>query len=453
MAEQAKEKLTLSDLKSLIASQVKEAVESEGYIRLKDLQEKITESLKSVVDKDLRPAFDAEIKRLSKLPGPDGKANIFGDGVKGVPPNGGYDCFAAFAKDVYLAGMKETPGVSPSPVFRKWCADIQAFRDSLADITRAASPSMEIGDPEQGGYLVPPEFSNQLLSLGFTNSNFIDLCTKIPMERNTVGIPYTQDFSHASYLFGNMQAYWLAEKGQKTGSKPKFGRVTLNLNKLTIMIYSTDELLEDSAISMEPFLTDKTGQVFGWKIDEAILRGTGAGQPRGIIGAPCTLVESKEGGQAAATIQYENIVKMFSRMHPSSLKNAVWIVNSNTFPQLATMSLAVGAAGAPAWMPANGLSGVPYDSLMGRKLIWSEHCSSLGTVGDIILADFSQYLVGQKRGIGAGVQFAKSIHLYFDYDQTAFRFVMRLDGQPWWPSVFTPKAGSTQSCFVTLETR
>jgi HK97 family phage major capsid protein len=88
---------------------------------------------------------------------------------------------------------------------------------------------------------------------------------------------------------------------------------------------------------------------------------------------------------------------------------------------------------------------------MGKEIIWTEQASTLGTTGDLMLIDFTQYLIGQKSG--GGIKFAKSIHLKFDYDQTAFRFVMRLDGQPWWPSVFTPKRGDTQSPFVALETR
>jgi hypothetical protein len=47
-----------------------------------------------------------------------------------------------------------------------------------------------------------------------------------------------------------------------------------------------------------------------------------------------------------------------------------------------------------------------------------------------------------------------SIHVRFVYDESVFRFVMRLDGQPVLASPVTPaNGGSTQSHFVTLETR
>ena len=75
---------------------------------------------------------------------------------------------------------------------------------------------------------------------------------------------------------------------------------------------------------------------------------------------------------------------------------------------------------------------------------------TLGTQGDIGLADFSQYLIGDK----GGIKVATSIHLRFDYDETAFRFVLRYDGQPWWLSALTPRRGtSTLSPFVVLAVR
>jgi HK97 family phage major capsid protein len=129
----------------------------------------------------------------------------------------------------------------------------------------------------------------------------------------------------------------------------------------------------------------------------------------------------------------------------------MWIANRDAFPQLATMELAVGTGGVAVYTPANGAAGRPYDTLMGLPLVFTEHCSTVGDAGDIVLCDWSQYLVGQK---SAGLKFASSVHLKFDYDQTAFKFTLRIDGQPWWKSAMTPKNGSnTLSPFVSLAAR
>jgi len=149
---------------------------------------------------------------------------------------------------------------------------------------------------------------------------------------------------------------------------------------------------------------------------------------------------------------FENIIKMYARV--SSKSNCVWMANDDTFTQLASMYLAVGTGGVPVWLPAGGANGKPYDTLMGKPLIFTEHCQAKGTKGDIFLCDWSQYLIGQKAGSGSGLQFASSIHLKFDADQTCFRFVFRVDGQPWWAAAQIPRYSSdTVSPFICIETR
>ena len=449
-----KKEVTLSDLKELIGGIVQQAISTSdtGFIKTADLKELVTEEMRPLIQEEtqaMKNAFQAEIEKLAKLPGEGGAGDIDPDDQKkvGLAKHGGYDCLSEFAKDVFLAGQQ---GAEPSPRFGKWMNDIKAYNTAMK---AAGSPTLEVGDPELGGFLTPEEFSKTILDKGFSNSNFMDKCTKVPMAINQIGIPYQKDFDHSSYLHGAMQAYWLDEKAEKIATNPKFGKIALRLNKLVVLVYTTDELLEDSVISMEPLLKGKASDVIGWKIDQALMTGDGVGKPKGILNAKCKVTQGK-GSTGATDIDYENIVGMYARMYPQCLKNAVWVANMNCFPSLAQMGLEVGTSGgSAAYLPANGLSGKPYDTLMGKPIIWSEHAKTVGTEGDIIFVDWSQYLVGLKRGAGAGVQFASSIHLKFDYDQTAFRFVMRIDGQPWWPAPFTPNNGADLSPIVTLETR
>ncbi len=143
---------------------------------------------------------------------------------------------------------------------------------------------------------------------------------------------------------------------------------------------------------------------------------------------------------------------MYARLWRKS--GGVWYANHDVFKQLAVMAYPVGTGGIPVYLPAGAASGKPYNTLMGLPIMWTEHAQTLGTAGDISLCDFSQYLVGQKSGAGAGLKFDTSIHLYFLTDKTAFRFVYRIDGQPWWPTFLTPRYSSdTLSPFVTLGAR
>ncbi len=318
-------------------------------------------------------------------------------------------------------------------------------------LVHAPTGMSEISDPD-GGFLVPPEHLQTLLKLAWDASDLFGRTTKIPMATNSIDMPVvTNTDRRKGHRNGGIQVYWVAEAAQKTKSKPAFGKVGLKLNEIAGLVYVTNTLLEDSPISLEPLLGPMFAQEFAIEVDDAIFSGTGAGQPLGILNAPCLVTTPHEFGQAAATLVSENIINMWSRMWSPSKKRAIWFVAPDTLPQLMTMTIDVGTGGHALWLPANTLAGQPYSTLFGRPVIELEQASLLGTIGDITLCDYSYYLIGQK---AKGLQTATSIHLRFDWDETAFRYVMRLDGQPWWNSVITPmNGGPTQSPFVALETR
>lgn len=184
--------------------------------------------------------------------------------------------------------------------------------------------------------------------------------------------------------------------------------------------------------------------------EDAVVEGTGAGQPMGYLNSPAVVSVAKETGQAAATIVKENIDKMWSRCWNRSRKSAVWLINQDCEPQLNSLNQAVGTGGQILYMPPGGLSAAPYSTLYGRPVIATEYNSAVGTVGDITLVDLSQYTIVDK----GGVQMATSMHVAFDTDEMRFRITYRVDGRPMWNSPLTPFKGSaTKSPFITLATR
>ena len=355
----------------------------------------------------------------------------------GEDPKGGYSCFAEFANDIFKAGPQ---GQNASP--------------KLVALSKAAGdPTMQEANAEDGGYLLPTEFRNQLLQLAVDKADFISKAMQIPMKTNSIEIPVIEGFDHsAGKVHGNVQMKWLAEKAQKTGSTIEIGRVKLSLNKIAGLMYATDELMEDSPISLEPIFNKVFSDALAFALDGAVLDGTGGGQPLGVFRAGCTIAVGKENNQTKDTIIYKNIVNMFARQYRKN--DAVWIVNHDTIPQLMFLQMPVGTGGVPIWIPGGMVNGKPFSTILGSPVIITEHAQTLGDVGDISYIDWNQYLVGKKVGKGAGIQFATSIHLKFDYDQTAFRFVHRIDGQPWMRTAITPKnSAKTLSPFVTLAER
>jgi len=317
---------------------------------------------------------------------------------------------------------------------------------------RAVSGLSE-GVGADGGFLLQPDFSAELLRVAFETGKLASRCRTITLgdRANSIKIPGVDETSRASTRWGGIVAYWADEAALKTKSKPAFRQIELNLNKLVGLCYLTDELMDDVA-ALESYVTTGFGEEFGFQMDDAIINGTGAGRPLGILNAGCLVSVGAETGQAAATVVFENIAKMWSRIFAQSQGNAVWLINQNVWPELFNLYLAVGTGGSAVFQPPGGLSQSPYSTLMGRPIIPIEQCQSLGTVGDIMLADFGGYILATKGGMRTDM----SIHVRFIYDESVFRFVYRVDGQPVLASALTPYkggSGATQSHFVGLATR
>lgn len=305
----------------------------------------------------------------------------------------------------------------------------------------------------QGGFLVPDEYKAELLSVGLESVVVRNNGpTIITMVRDRVQIPYINDTSHSSTVWGGVNPDWVEEAGTKTPTKPDIGLVELQPYKLCGIIYASDELLADSAIALDPLIRRLFGAAINWEEDGTFIDGNGAGRPLGILNAPCLVTQAKESPQATATITWDNIVKMYSRMLPTSHGRAVWVANPQVFPELARMAQSVGTGGTGVWMgPGSGVNSPPV-TILGRPVIFTEHCKALGTVGDFYYADFSYYLIGDRKDITIDV----SAHVKFVNDELCWRFVKRVDGQPWMSAPLTPRyggSGATRSAFVALETR
>ncbi|SMC38496.1 phage major capsid protein [Papillibacter cinnamivorans] len=305
------------------------------------------------------------------------------------------------------------------------------------------------GVPSEGGFLVQQDFVSEIQKVIFDQSQILSMCREIPISANSNGVKLNgiDETNRANgSRWGGVQGYWANEAATVTSSKPKFRKIELSLNKLFALYYSTDELLADAS-AMEAVLSQAFSEELSFKALDAIIRGTGAGQPLGILNAGCLVSQAKETGQAADTVVHENISKMWNRLFAGSRANAAWLVNQEVEPQLEAMALAIGTGGTLSPMAMEYMT---KGTIKGRPVIPIEQASALGDVGDIILADMRQYLLATK----GGPQMASSMHVQFLYDEMTFRMTWRLDGQPALHSAITPyKGASTLSSFVTLAER
>lgn len=319
-----------------------------------------------------------------------------------------------------------------------------AAQAKIARVRNAFSSTV----PSEGGFLIPETLRAELLRVSLETAIVRPRARVIPMETLRVPFPAIDSTSNVSSVYGGIVGYWTEEGGTLTASNANFGRIVLEAKKLTAYTEVPNELISDSLVSFEAFINDIFPEALGFYEDDAYLNGTGVGMPFGALQAAATVRVPAEAGQAAGTILWENIVKMFARMLPSSLARAVWVASVDTFPELATMALAVGTGGSPVWLN-NGVAGPPM-TILGRPVIFTEKAATVGTTGDISFIDFGFYLIGDRQVMSA----MSSPHFKFSSDQTAYRIIQRVDGRPWLQSAITPKnGGNTLSPFVAIATR
>jgi HK97 family phage major capsid protein len=323
-----------------------------------------------------------------------------------------------------------------------------AFDERLINAASGHSATV----PSEGGFLITPTRSNEILRRMYENGSILGACSvyDIGDYSDTLEIPYVDETSRANgSRWGGLRAYREGEADTPTPSKTKLGLWECRVTDLKAISYVTERLLND-APALESLIMQQLDQEFSYKVEDEILNGEGGAQCKGIIGDPATVSVAKETGQVAATILYDNVVKMWSRCWGASRAKAAWYHNQDIEPQLMALTFNAGTSGVPMFMPPNGLSGSPYATLLGKPLKPVEQAATLGTVGDLIFGDFSQYAIVRKGGLNS----QSSIHVRFIYDEMTFKFSMRVNGKSKWKSALTPfKGTNTLSPFVTLATR
>lgn len=315
-----------------------------------------------------------------------------------------------------------------------------------------------------GGYLVPPDYAAGIIDLIQEQSILLPQARRVTIAGNRLIEAYLVESKRDDgHRHGGVLAYWKGEAQQYKASKPTFGERTTQLDKLTAICPVTEELLMDEP-AIESTLDTKVAQEFAWKADAAIFGGSGSGSmPLGMV-VPTTnaalVAVDKESGQAAGTINVQNILKMWNRMPAQCRANAKWYINQDLELQLMQLMMGTDTVatsdsgvtvsfGGPLWLPA-GAYGNENGKLLGRDVIPLEQAAAVGSVGDIAFLDATQYLIVER----AGINKQTSMHMYFDTDEVAFKFSWRVGGRPDWMTAITG-ANSTiaRSPYVALAAR
>jgi HK97 family phage major capsid protein len=316
----------------------------------------------------------------------------------------------------------------------------------LVPLKAAAGGDEAHGESQQyGGFTVPVGFIARLLMLDMEDDPTAGVTT-IPMAVPSVEIPARVDKNHSSSVSGGITVGWRPQTVEATASRMTMEQITIKAQSLLGISYVSEELLNDSAISFAALLEQGFRDAVADAVIEARIRGTGVGEPLGILNAPC-LISVSTTSQTTSTLKGSNLINMRARSWRYS--RSVWLANHDCYPQLAECHIALSNTDVPLFTPGRGID-VP-DTILGRPVVFTEYCSQVGTVGDLLLCNWGEYIVGNLQG----TQLAESMHVRFANNERAFRITMRQGGAPWWRSTLTTKNDSTNtlSPFIGLATR
>jgi HK97 family phage major capsid protein len=439
---------------------------SEGLAAMQAAQ---AEALKEIA-RSIGQGFSTAAKATRFSPGLGGGIEASESEDEKFLRSGGFRSIGHYARSISKAGP--VPGrVRDDSELGKYLTVCD--RVNVARAVSTPDGMYETSEPD-GGALVPPDFTTQIWERVYAQENLLARTQSYTVSGNTMVIPANAETSRADgSRWGGVLGYWEGEAQQLIGTRPKFRNIQERLKKLTVMTFVTNELLTDSATALEQYLGRVAPQEITFKILNGLINGTGAGMPLGILNDPAFVSVAKDTGQAHQSVSYTNIMNIYNTMWAPCRSRAIWVYNQEIEPQLWQMALPVGTGGVPVFLPpgvaggqftggatshpfgaqgTNTAEAAPYAMLYGRPALCLEQCPGLGTTGDIMLIDWSQYITIVK----GSIQTAMSIHLKFDYDETVFRWIFRMDGQGAWYAPLTPfntNLSKTYTFAVGLATR
>lgn len=315
--------------------------------------------------------------------------------------------------------------------------------DPEDDVARQQRKALSGEEGATGGFLIPGEYRSDFQTVMVSRSVALNRVQRLPMTSRTLTLP-VMDYNQSLPVgvprqFGGVQVFYDSEGADMEESEPKFRDHTLTAHEVTAYTETNNSMLADSAVSLEAFLQSDMGLIgaLAWKIDWSIFRGTGVGQPLGILNSPVALPAARATDD---TVSYADVVGMDDLALPSP--NLVWYASISLKGQLRNLK---DDAGNLIW--ASARDGLPA-TLLGYPIFFTDILPKLGTAGDLVLADMSKYLFGDRQAVTLDA----STHVKFKRNRTAYRLIHRHDGGPWMNAALTLADTETEiSPFVYLD--
>lgn len=290
--------------------------------------------------------------------------------------------------------------------------------------------AMGEGVDSAGGFLVPPEVSDELIPIRDSVSVLRSLFTSQPIESDTIRF-VAQD--------SGLAVAWTAEFAEKIKSDLSFSEFEAHVYTAAGLATVSNQLLKDAKWNVDQLITKDLAKRFVALEEQAFIAGTGVGQPLGILNTPGVLPVPYTEGSPKQTALIDKISDAVTEVQTEFLgfPDAI-VMHPRTWGWLAkgrdgsdgTYVLGSGANGTQRRpnerIPGYGAGTLPRGELFGLPVYTTPNIpTNLGDADNesaVIVGDFSQGLVLDREGIVTDT----SSHVFFTSNQTVFRSEERL---------------------------
>jgi len=303
-----------------------------------------------------------------------------------------------------------------------------------------------------GGFLVPTQFEERIRAVGapmlfdqlvaagrgplMLRTNAAELALPVLEQDQAPNV-------ESSALVGGVRLVWREQSADVAESEPRFEQRIFRPHAADAYVAASTELITDAPQALEDTLVTLFGRAYAVLRARVMLRGTGVGQPRGIVGHPAAISVSRATGGNQVENDTNTVLAMIQRLLPGSA-TAVWIAHPFWRARLMATRL-----GETLLYTVNGQSLVYGDTLAGIPIAYSEHLPTVTSAGSLVLADLSYYAMVER----ASFSVAFSEHVRFLKRQSVWLFGVRIDGAPLVnaPLILADGAGNnTVSPFVEI---
>ena len=421
-------------VRAAVTEQVRAAVEpirsdaEASAARIEGLEAQVREQAKALAEP--APAETLESRTAEERWGADPHGSS--PDAPGAALDGQFETGGEFLSAVLAMGRRSAPVVDP--------------RLRLVPEKGDVAGALTGEDLSDGGALVPEEFRPLVMPSPLQPATIRGRARIIPMGSASITLHMIEDYDHSSgTVYGGIQVEWLEAGDDVAEGDPSFEAQTLTAKALAGMAEVGNVLIADSRGTIMNILSETIPEALRWKEERDFIRGNGAGKPLGVLQSDHTISLARSGADVLAK---DHVDMMVSRLMPAAYMRAVWYAHPFMLQHISALT-----TGGEDYARADITDPMPQ-LLAGRPVFPNEHCSYPGTRGDIILADWMGYSIGDRQAVSV----AASAHANFRRNATLLRVIARLDGQPTLRRPLSlaqgpagDPAGAQVSCFVTLD--